>query len=152
MPKVAHAEVEIRVLRTDDFPSIMEIDTLVRSRPRPEYYERKMRTLMDGSGGIVSSLAAEVDGKVVGFLMGQVFDGEFGIPGTAALIDTVGVNPELQRSGIARLLFEEFCTNMKAIGVTRIRTLVDWNAWDLITFFDSLGFEPVPVLNLELEL
>jgi ribosomal protein S18 acetylase RimI-like enzyme len=152
MPKVAHAEVEIRVLRTDDFPSIMEIDTQVRGRPRPEYYERKMRTLMDGSGGIVSSLAAEVDGKVVGFLMGQVFDGEFGIPETAALIDTVGVNPELQRSGIARLLFEEFCTNMKAIGVTRIRTLVDWNAWDLITFFDSMGFEPLPVLNLELEL
>jgi ribosomal protein S18 acetylase RimI-like enzyme len=152
MQKINPADVTIRVLRGEDFSAIVEIDALVRGRPRPEYYERKMRNLMDGSSQIVSSLAAEVDGKVIGFLMGQVYDGEFGIPDTTAVVDTIGVLPALQRSGVARMLFEEFVTSMKAIGVTGLRTLVDWNAWDLITFFDSMGFTPIPMLNLEREL
>jgi ribosomal protein S18 acetylase RimI-like enzyme len=152
MKQIDPSDVTVRVLRGDDYPAIVEIDARVGGKPRPEYYERKMRSLMDGTSQIVSSLAAEHGGVVVGFLMGQVCDGEFGAPESMALVDTIGVDPDYQRAGVARIMFEEFMTSMKAIGVTSVRTLVHWNSWDLIKFFDSMGFTPEPVLNLERKL
>jgi len=149
MPRIEPSDVTIRVLGTEDFAAIVEIDRLVLGRARPEYYERKMRHVIEGPDHIVSSLAAEVDGKLVGFLMGQVTDGEFGTLDTTAILDTIGIHPDYQRRGVARLLFDEYTRNMKAIGVGSIRTFIDWNAWDLIRFFDSLGFGPVATLNLE---
>jgi len=152
MPNVSPDEVRVRLLRSEDFNAIVEIDSLVGGKSRPQYYERKLRRLTDSSEQIVSSLVAEIDGRVVGFLMGEVFYGEFGIPESQATIDTIGVHPKMQRSGIARRLIEEFVTNMKAIGVTSIRTLVSWNDFKLVGFFSSLEFEPTPVLNLELKI
>lgn len=149
MVKINPDEVKIRVMRNEDFNDIVEIDSIVGGRSRPEYYERKLRRFMDSSDKIVSSLVAEYKGKVVGFLMGEVFYGEFGIPESQATIDTIGVHPKMQRSGIAKMLLTEFITNMKAVGVNSIRTLVNWNDFDLVGFFSSAGFKPTPVLNLE---
>jgi N-acetylglutamate synthase-like GNAT family acetyltransferase len=152
MPKVSPDDVKVRVLRSEDFNSIVEIDNMVGGKSRPQYYERKLRRLTDSSEQIVSSLVAEIDGVVVGFLMGEVFYGEYGIPESQANIDTIGVHPKMQRSGVARRLLEEFVMNMKAIGVTSIRTLVNWNDFNLVGFFSSMEFEPTPVLNLELKI
>jgi predicted N-acetyltransferase YhbS len=152
MPRIEPGEVKIRVLQSEDFNDIVEIDRMVTRKARRVYYERKLRSVMDDSTQIASSLVAEVDGKVVGFLMAQVKDGEFGLKESMALVETLGVNPEMHRLGIARMLFEEFATNMRAIGVGRISTLVGWNAMDLLGFFHAMGFAPAPVLTLEREL
>jgi ribosomal protein S18 acetylase RimI-like enzyme len=152
MAKINPEDVRIRVLRNDDFNSIIEIDSMVGKKSRPEYYERKLRRLTDSKEQIVSSLVAEYGGRVVGFLMGEVFYGEFGIPESHATIDTIGVDPKMQRGGIARLLLDEFITNMKAIGVTSIRTIVSWNDFDLVGFFSKMGFSPAHVLNLEMKI
>jgi len=152
MAKVNTEDVKIRVLRNDDFSAIVEIDSMVGEKSRPRYYERRLRRLTDSSEQIVSSLVAEYEGKVVGFLMGEVFYGEFGIPESQATIDTIGVDPKMQRGGVARLLLEDFTTNMKAIGVTSIRTLVSWNDFNIVGFFSSMKFSPTPVLNLELKI
>jgi ribosomal protein S18 acetylase RimI-like enzyme len=142
-------DVSLRALRGDDFACIVEIDARVRGGPRPQYYERRMRSVMDPGTQIVSSLVAELDGRVVGFLIGQVCDGEFGMRDTTAVVDTIGVDPAHQRKGIGRMLLEEFLANMRAIGVGSMRTIVDWKDWDLVRFFGSMGFEPAAVLNLE---
>ncbi|MBU1495035.1 MAG: GNAT family N-acetyltransferase [Pseudomonadota bacterium] len=152
MSKINPEDVSIRMLRNDDFSAIVEIDSMVGKKTRPQYYERKLRRLTDSSEQIVSSLVAEHGGRVVGFLMGEVYHGEFGIPESQAAIDTIGVDPRAQRSGIAEMLFEEFVTNMKAIGVTSIRTLINWNDFSLAGFFNKVGFSPTPVLNLELKI
>lgn len=152
MARIEPGKVTVRLLRSEDFNDIVELDRMITGTTRSLYYERKMRAVLDDSTHAVSSLAAEVDGKLVGFLMAHVHDGEFGVPETLAILDTVGVNPEMQRLGVARILFDEFCTNMRAIGVGRLRTLVDWNSLDLIRFFHSMGFAPVPVLSLERKL
>jgi ribosomal protein S18 acetylase RimI-like enzyme len=152
MPGTVARDVTIRTMRAEDFTAIIEISARVDRKPRPEYFERKMHTVVDGSRQIVSSLVAEVDGRVVGFLMGQVYDGEFGVPESTAVVDTIGVLPSHHRSGIARRLFEEFAVNMKAVGVTSLRTLVDWNATDLVSFFDAVGLVPIPMLYLERKL
>jgi len=152
MAKVNPEDVKIRILRPEDYGTIVEIDTMVGGKSRPQYYERKLRRLTDSHDQIISSLVAEVEGRVVGFLMADVYQGEFGVPESQAAIDTIGVLPRMQRSGVAKKLIEEFIGNMRAIGVTSVRTLVSWNDFTLVAFFGSQGFQPTPVLNLEMKI
>lgn len=98
------------------------------------------------------SLAAELEGKVVGFIIGEAYLGEFGIPATTAFVDTIGVDPDHQHQGVARALMEEFVTTARKAGITTISTLVNWNDHDLVRFFDGIGFQPARTLNLELKL
>ena len=153
MAKLAPEDVEIRVMRKSDVEPVAEIDYKVFGKRRPEYYERRVAEFLDeDSGRLVTSLVAEVGGQVAGFIMGNVYLGEFGIPETMASIDTIGVDPDHQRQGIAGYLLEEFKTTVKKAGVDKVHTLVNWADTDLLGFFANVGFVAANTLNLKLEL
>lgn len=153
MAKLAREDVEIRVMKEADVEPVTEIDYKVFGKRRPEYYERKIGEVLDEeSGRLVTSLVAEVGGKMAGFIMGSVYLGEFGIPETIASIDTIGVDPDYQRQGIAGYLLEEFKTTVHKAGVDKIHTLVRWTDTDLLGFFGNMGFVAANTLNLKLDL
>ncbi|OGI69029.1 MAG: GNAT family N-acetyltransferase [Candidatus Muproteobacteria bacterium RBG_16_60_9] len=145
-------EPKMRVMREADLDVIVAIDEQVSGQNRREYYERKAAMLLNKRHAINSSLVAEIDGKVVGFMMGDVYFGEFGIPDTSATIDALGVDPALQNRGIASELLDQFVMNMKAAGVNKIYTLVNWDDFALEHFFASHKFVPSKRINLELAL
>lgn len=142
----------MRVMRGDDLDAVTAIDSLVTKQQRREYYERKIEAVTTNPHNINTSLVAVVDGKVVGFIMGDVYFGEFGIPETSATIDTIGVHPECQNHGVAHELMDQFLTNMKAVGVSKIYTLVNWTDFSLERFFAKHKFQPSKRVNLELQL
>jgi len=144
-------DIIIRKMSFSDLDAIVAIDERVSHKRRREYYEMKMEHALD-KADIVTSLVAEVRGKVVGFIMGNLYVGDFGIPENTATIETIGVDPELQKQGIARGLAEQFISNMKAAGVDTVHTLVEWNEGKLLMFFNSLGFHPAKTLSLEIKL
>jgi ribosomal protein S18 acetylase RimI-like enzyme len=153
MAKLAEEDVEIRVMKELDVEPVTEIDYKVFGKRRPEYYARKIAEVLDEeSGRLVTSLVAEVGGQVVGFVMGSVYLGEFGIPETIASIDTIGVDPAYQRQGIAGYLLDEFKTTVKKAGVDKIHTLVNWTDTDLLGFFANMDFTAANTLNLKLDL
>lgn len=152
MPQIAPQDINVRVIRKEDFEALVDIDAQVFGARRPEYYERKIHTALNKTGRVVTSLVAEVGGKIVGFIMGEVFLGEFGIPESTATIDTLGVHPEFQRRGIADKLMQEFLSNLKAADVKTVQTRINWNDWGLLRFFEKMGFSPAKVINLELKL
>jgi N-acetylglutamate synthase-like GNAT family acetyltransferase len=80
------------------------------------------------------------DGKVVA--QGLVLAG----------IDTIGVHPDFQKRGIARALLMEMVDNLKKVGVDTIYTFVNWRDWDLLQFFDAMGFQRGDMINLELKI
>jgi ribosomal protein S18 acetylase RimI-like enzyme len=98
------------------------------------------------------SFVAEVDGKVVGFILGDISGWEFGVPDTTGWLDTIGVDPSYQRKGLATMLIQELVRNLKAVGVKTIYTLVSWDDWDLLQFFRSTGFTRGDMINLELKI
>jgi len=151
MPKIDPEKLIIRVMREDDLEPIVEIDAQVLGQRRPEYYRRKCALALDDTQQLVTSLVAEYDGQVVGFIMGNVYLGEFGIPETTASLDTIGVHPDYQKQGIATQLMEEFITHARAAGVDTVYTLVSWNDWALLRFFEAVGFAPAKTVNLELK-
>ena len=137
------------MMRQDDIESVVDIDTKVFGIERMEYYERKMAQMLDKKGSIATSLVADYEGKVIGFVMGNIYTGEFGIPQKTASLDTIGIDPEYNRLGVASQLLEEFESHVKKAGVESIQTLVDRSNIPLTKFFDKSGFTPSTILNLE---
>lgn len=139
----------IRPIRIDDLSRIVQIDIEIIGKNRSEYWEQKLELIENQSA--MSSLVAEMDGKVVGFIIGNASGWEYGVPETIGWIDTIGVDPAYQRTGIAHDLLEEMTTNLKKVGCNTIYTLVNWRDWRLLRFYDDVGFEKGDMLNLELK-
>ena len=114
--------VNIRTLKAEDLEAIVKIDKRVLGEDRRDYWERKLKLMNDKSSQV--SLVAEVEGEVVGFILGDVSGWEFGVPETIGWMDTIGVDPAYQKKGIATALAHELIKNLKAIGVRTIYTLV----------------------------
>jgi N-acetylglutamate synthase-like GNAT family acetyltransferase len=139
----------LRVLKAEDLDAIVAIDEKVGRQTRRDYFERKIGLITDPERSINSSIVAEIDGQVLGFIMGDVYFGEFGIPETSATIDSLGVDPSLQHKGLASELLDQFMMNMKAAGVTKVYTLVNWDDFALERFFARHKFVPSKRINLE---
>jgi len=140
----------IRPLRSEDLLAIVEVDEKVLGDNRRGYWEKKLASLHARSSQ--ASLVAELDGKVVGFILGDISGWEFGVPDTVGWIDTIGIDPAYQKKGVAARLALDLIRNLKALGVKSIYTLVSWNDWDLLQFFHAMGFTRGEMLNLELKI
>ncbi len=142
--------INIRLMKPEDFDALVRIDEKVLKASRPEYYEMKFDKLFKSKDFLPTSLVAEDEnGAVVGFIMGELYMGEYGIFREEATLDTIGVDPDHQHKGIGKLLIDEFLDHLKTLGVQKINTLVDWNDSKLIHFFSSNRFSPSKSINLE---
>lgn len=145
--------ITIRLMKADDFDAVVGIDEKVLQTSRPEYYKMKFEKLFDTKDYLPASLVAEAeDGTVVGFVMGVLYMGEYGIYQEEATLDTIGVDPDCQHKGIGKQLIDEFVDHVKKLGVRKINTLVDWNDTNLIHFFSINQFNPSRTVNLERDL
>jgi ribosomal protein S18 acetylase RimI-like enzyme len=141
--------IKIRLMQADDFIAVTRIDEKVLRVSRPEYYQLKFEELVQSTDRVPTSLVAEKeDGTVVGFVMGELLIGEYGISREATL-DTIGVDPDYGHQGIGKLLLQEFMDHLKALGARRIFTLVDSNDSGMTHFFRANQFSPSQTINLE---
>ena len=140
----------IRSMVPSDLNRVVEIDTKVLGKSRPEYWEMKLELV--GKRSQISSLVAESDGKVIGFIIGGASRWEYGVPENIGWIDTIGVDPDYQRKGIAKILFTEMTNKLKKLGVDTIITFVKRRDPILLNFFNSLGFQKGDMINLELDI
>lgn len=151
MKEIKREHIAIRPMKETDLEAITAIDSMYFGTARVEYYRDKLASATKGAG-INTSLVAEVDGQLVGFIMGQLYTGEFGIPENAANLDTIGVHPMVGGKGVAGKLLEQFTIQMDKLGVSTIHSLVDWSNKNLMLFFHRSGFVPSKRLSLELDL
>ena len=143
--------VKMRPLTISDLDAIVEIDRKVLGKARQDFWKKKIE--LPNARYPFSGLVAELEGKVIGFIMGEMSGWEFGVPETVGWISTIGVDPDYQHRGVARKLSEEFVGNLKGVGVSIVYTLVNWNDWDLLKFFRAMGFtRGGEMINLELKI
>ena len=142
--------IKIRLMKADDFAAVVRIDKKVLKTSRQEYYRLKFEELVQSTDRLPTSLVAEEeDGTVVGFVMGEIYIGEYGISKEKATLDTIGVDPDCQHKGIGKQLIDEFMDHLRTLDVQKINTLVDWNDSKLIHFFSANQFSPSKTINLE---
>ena len=137
----------IRVMEERDLARVIEIDRRAGGLERPVYFEEKFASCVR-EPGINTSLVAETDDHPVGFLIGQLFFGEFGIPSTRAVLHTIGVHPSFSGRRAAHALLRQYRRNMTALRVEAIHTLVGWDRFELLGFFNSMGFRPSREMDL----
>ena len=141
--------IKFRLMKADDFDAVVRIDEKVLKAARPEYYEMRFEKLFQSKDYIPTSIVAEDEnGTLVGFVMGELFLGEYGIFQEEATLDTIGVDPDCQHKGIGKQLISEFMDHLRELGVKKINTLVD-NDSKLIQFFRANKFTPSKTINLE---
>ena len=126
-----------------------EYTEIVKGEPRDFVHQAFFEAADLNDAQINASLVAEADGKIIGFLMGTLCFGEFGIPETSAVVDTLGVDPDCQDRGAGGALFDQFRSNMKVAQMDKIYTLVDWKDFGLLKFLGNQGFVPSQRLSLE---
>ena len=143
--------VLVRSLRPDDMQAVVNLDAKVTGRRRDEYFKIKLIQNLSETG-VQVSLAAELDGIFVGFLLARVFYGEFGVLEPVGILDTFGVDPGFRRKGVGHSLLAQLRMNLGALGVSQIHSEVVWDDLDLIGFFQREGFRPAPRLCLDLDL
>ena len=138
----------VRTMRQEDLEAVVEIDQAATGRRRTEYFNRMLERAL-GAGGLQISLVAETDRKVVGYVVGTVFYGEFGIAEPVATIDAIGVDAQSRGQNVGSALMRQLKTNLGALGVSGLRSEVSWDNFDLLAFFRKQGFAPARRLCLE---
>ena len=144
-------QVLVRSLKETDLEALIEIDAAASGRRRPKYFERMVEHAVQ-KAEFQASLAAELDGHTVGFVLATLFYGEYGLTEPSASIDAIGVLPEHRGRQVARALMRQLLLNLAALRIQRVRTEVPWNDFDLLGFFERHGFVPAARLCLEREL
>jgi len=143
--------VLVRALRAGDLEAIVRIDRQATGRNRHAYYDGKLAEARH-SNAVHTSLVAELDEHVVGFMIARVYYGEFGRSEPTAIVDSVGVDRGYLRRRVGDALMRQLLMNLRALGVERLESLVDWDQHELMRFFAHHGFQPAPRLCLRLTL
>jgi len=157
--------VIIRELMAEDIDAIIGIDTKVMGEAKPEYWRRKLALYLSERdlqaitaanqyfSGIDPQLArvADVNGKVVGFIIGEIRSWEFRQPPTG-WITALAISPDCRRQGIARRLLVEVLDYFREKGLENVRTMVEWSDGEVLSFFTAMGFDRGPFIELEKKL
>jgi GNAT superfamily N-acetyltransferase len=155
--KEASSGVKIRPLDLENIKDIVRIEKRIEERlgiineERIEYLREATRYNIERSDPMMS-LGAELEGNIVGFIIGEIRIWEFGIGEKTGWIRILGVDPDFQRRGIGRKLGEALLEHFERRGIQRVRTMAEWYTGDLISFFRSLGFNMLNMIPLEKEL
>ena len=136
----AQSEVLIRSLEDTDLADIVGLDEKVTGDYRPEVWERRVVYYLRRDPE--ASAVAEVDGRMVGFMLGEVRSGEFGLEEPTGWIEVMGVDPEQRGKSIGRRLADHLFAHFRNRGAATVRTLVDEEMNEISGFFGALGFEP----------
>ena len=144
-------EIYVRNLEKRDLPSIVAMEERVTGVARPQYWEQRIE-LSEAIRPHWASLVAEFDNRFVGFLFGRAGELEFGLPGTVAWVETIGVDPAFRGRGIARELIEQFISSAEDHGIKTIFTLVSSGQTEMQSFFSRQGFAQGKMLHYQKEL
>ena len=140
--------VRIRRLAEADVPAIERIEKAITKSTRTSSLGKHVREQLK-RGYAEACLAAEVDGRFAGFIIGDLRPWEFGEDRDVGWLKTVGVDPAFQGHGVGKALGDALLAHFQEKGVSRVRTLVEWHSGDMIAYLKSIGFDRGDLIPLE---
>ena len=135
----------IRKIRPEDAPEITAIHSTITKPPAVIDFKQIIEDQVQKNEDV--SYSAELNGKVVGYMISYIVFGGFGLK-KSAWIATLGVHPKYMGEGIGRILAEKLVTVYREKGIDYIFTTVRWDSVDLLSFFKTLGFNRSDFIHL----
>lgn len=139
--RLARDNADVGAMSVGDLDAVVRIDRAITGRDRRDYMTRQLDEAMQESGVRVS-LTARRGGVVAGFLMARADLGDFGRVEPVAVIDTIGVDPDLAHHGVGHALMSQLFVNLGALRIERIETVVAPQDFALLGFLYDVGFAP----------
>lgn len=129
----------VRPVEPADLDRITAIDADHMGAARRGYFDKRLATDRPYADEAIS-LALATDGRVAGFALVRLEDGEFGRPGSVAVLDAIGVEPAAQGKGGGHRLLDAVIGALGERGVAELVTQVDWSQRALLDFLGTAGF------------
>jgi ribosomal protein S18 acetylase RimI-like enzyme len=150
-PGADHKKATVRPIRAGDLEQIIAIDATVTGLEKRKYWRSLQRRYGNGNRSGGTFLVADVAGRVVGFVIGEVRDWEFG-SAPCGWVFAIDVEPEFRQSGIGTRLLDAICANFRRKGIAKVRTLLARDNTLILSFFRSQGMMAGPFIPLEMDL
>src|SRR5512147_398117 len=147
-PAAQRAELTIRPVRRGDLEAVVAIDSQVTGLEKRDYWRSVYRRYGEGAGPGAQFLVAEAGGDVVGFIIGEVRDWEFGAP-PCGWVFAIDVRPDVRLAGIGSRLLESICAGFRRAGVRKVRTMLASDNALILSFFRSQGMMAGRFIPLE---
>lgn len=141
----------IRPVRRADLEQVIAIDASVTGLLKREYWASVYRRYAGAARREQQFLVALAQGRVVGFVIGEVRDWEFGSP-PCGWVFAIDVDPQARLAGVGTQLLAAISANFRRAGVRKLRTLLARDDTLILSFFRSQGMMAGPLISLEMDL
>ena len=147
----AASAITVRTARRGDLPAVIAIDTLVTGMSKQAYWHSLFVRYGKPGDRHRQFLVAVIDTLVVGFVIGEVRDWEFGSP-PCGWVFAIDVSPDARLAGVGAQLLHAICDGFRAAGIRKVRTMLARDNTLILSFFRSQGMTTGPFIPLELDL
>ena len=143
--------IEVRAVRRGDLDRVIDLDATVTGLEKRKYWLSVYRRYGSGQHDEQQFLVALLGGRVVGFVIGEVRDWEFGSP-PCGWVFAIDVDPQARQAGVGTQLLQAISARFRRIGVRKLRTIVALENTLILSFFRSQGLMAGPLIALETDL
>jgi GNAT superfamily N-acetyltransferase len=134
-----------------DLNAVIEIDAMVTGIGKRDYWNSLYRRYADAVATGQHFLVATAGNEVIGFVIGEVRDWEFGSP-PCGWVFAIDVRPDTRLTGTGSLLLRAICERFRHAGVSKVRTMLARDNTLILSFFRSQGMMIGPFIPLEMDL
>lgn len=145
------SRVIVRPVRHADLDQVVEIDTIATGLEKRAYWQSIFLRYGKGDRPDRQFLVAEIDRRVVGFIIGEVRDWEFGEP-PCGWVFAINVHPSARLRGIATRMLQALSVGLQQSGVRKLRTILARDNKLVLSFFRNQGMTTGPFMPLEMDL
>lgn len=126
-----------------DLDRVSRIESRIAGHSRKGFLEKRLSLAASAPEGYLSCVA--VDGETpVGYGFARLAGGDPGPEDRIAFLDILGVDPDLQGTGIGKALISEIEAQLGSRRIGTLRTEVVWTNHEMVRFFSSVGFLVAP--------
>ena len=148
----SRTDLAIRPVRRADLEAVIAIDTQVTGLEKRDYWRSVYRRYGEAASTPGAQfLVAETQGEVVGFVIGEVRDWEFGAP-PCGWVFAIDVRPDARQAGVGTRLLQSICAGFRRAGVRKLRTMLASDNTLILSFFRSQGMMAGRFIPLEMDL
>jgi N-acetylglutamate synthase-like GNAT family acetyltransferase len=141
--------VTVREMAEEDLEGVLEIERKVRESYRAATYAPVPDSCIGGE--IESSVVAEENGMIVGFVLGRIVRSAAELS-NVAWIELIGILPDYQRRGVGRRMVEAWSDRCARRGIKKVHIMINWRDWWMQAFFASLGFNRGDLVDFQADL
>ena len=141
----------IRRVHKADLGRIIAIDASVTGLEKRRYWQSLYRRYGLGARAERQFLVASAGDRVVGFVIGEVRDWEFG-SASCGWVFAIDVEPGARLRGIGARLLQAICEAFRRAGARKVRTVLSRENTLILSFFRSQGMMAGPFIPLEMDL